>query len=217
MMRTAAVLLLSSLPALLDAQTPKPERTIQGHSVTDVASPRLRIQLPKTAKFAGSERWMLFGVADCEVEVFVEAGKNKVVQRYYWIQFEGYLPDKPNSTYDYSSNETRKIDGLDFYIRARFGPNDDAAKPGSEVEHIRRLLQAAGYTLPAGMMNVRLVHLPSEDHRREVMVIFAEDLAPEGVQWQDLMPEGKAAAKWPVLQQTVLAHAMKNIQFSQRP
>ena len=37
------------------------------------ARPRLRIQLPKPARYVGGERWLLFGIADCEIHVFVQA------------------------------------------------------------------------------------------------------------------------------------------------
>jgi hypothetical protein len=201
--------------SILSAQALKPERSVQANTVTSASDPRLRIKLPKQAKYLGSDRWLLFGIIDCEVHVFVEADAHKIVQRLYWVQFEGYIPSRPELKYDYSSNRVQKVDGLDFYTRAQFGPADDPVKAGSDAEHVRQLVQAAGYTMPPGIRNIRLVHLPDERQRRELMVIYEENLATEGVQWKDLLPGGKAADRWPKMQQDLMEHLKKRIRFIQ--
>jgi hypothetical protein len=53
-------------------------------------------------------------------------------------------------------------------------PTDDAVKPGYDAEHVRQLIRASAYTIPPGMVNVRFVHLPDEQKRRELMIIYAE-------------------------------------------
>jgi hypothetical protein len=192
-----------------------PARSVAGNVVTEARAPRLRIQVPREATYLGAERWHLFDVADCEVHVFVEADARKVVKRLYWIQFEEYLPSEKQARYDYASNAIRRIGGLDFAIRARFGPTDDPVKEGSDAEHVRKLVKAAGYAMPPGMMNVRLVHLPDASHRREIMVIYAEDLRPFGVQWRDLIPGAAAADRWPSLQEGLIERAAGKIEFRQ--
>lgn len=66
--------------ALLPAQTARPERQVIGNVITSKHDPAVRIQLPRSVHYAGGDRWVLYGIADCELHAFVEtAGKN--VQR----------------------------------------------------------------------------------------------------------------------------------------
>ena len=69
------------------AQTPEPEREVQGTTVTS-RDPPIRVTVPKDARYVGADRWPLRGVADCEIHVFVDADADKLIQRLYWIQFE---------------------------------------------------------------------------------------------------------------------------------
>ncbi len=58
--------------------------------------------------------------------------------------------------------------------------------PGSDREHIDTMVRNKGYTMPAGMMYVRLVHLLDDQKRKELMIIYGEDLAPTGLTVADL-------------------------------
>src|ERR1700759_2394457 len=90
------------------AQSPQPERKVSGNVVTSERDPKVRIELPRTVQYAGADRWVLYDIADCELHAFVEADKDKNVQRLYWIQFEGYVPTRPelHHTYDSPRHET---------------------------------------------------------------------------------------------------------------
>jgi hypothetical protein len=129
----------------------------------------------------------------------------------YWLQFEGYLPSKPELKHNYSSDPIQKFEGIDFHVRARFGPNDDPVKPGSDTEHVRRLIHNRGLTMPKGMMNVRLVHLLDEQKRKELMIIYGENIESIGLEWTDLIPGGKAADRWPDIQKALIQRAEKQI------
>lgn len=63
------------------------------------------------------------------------------------------------------------------------------------------------------MINVRLVHLLDENKRKALMVIYAEDVAPIGVAWTDLLPEGRAADRWPKVQKDLIERAKKRVRF----
>jgi len=197
--------------SILMSQNQKPERTVKANTVISEKDPKIAITLPAKAIYVGADRWPLYNIADCEVHVFVEVNAEKVVQRLYWIQFEGYLPSKPELTHDYSADPTLKWDGLDFHIKARFGPTDDSVKTGSDSEHVRRLIHDRGFTMPEGMMNVRLVHLLDEQNRKELMLIYGENTASTGFAWTDLMPGGKAAGRWPEIQKGLIDRAEKQI------
>ena len=44
------------------------------------------------------------------------------------------------------------------------------------ASHIRKLIASRGYKMPANAMYVRLVHLLDEAKRKELMIIYGEDL-----------------------------------------
>lgn len=167
--------------------------------VTSSAEPRVRVELPKEAQYAGTDRWVLFGIANCELFAFVQADAQNRVHRLYWVQFEGYLPAYPKLQHTYTSTRHATLGGLDFYVDTwieRYGANgpqppDTAAlasairakgyavppgiHTGSDDQHIYALIHAKGYTLPRQMSSVRFVHL-LDDKRKELMIIYSEDL-----------------------------------------
>lgn len=62
---------------LLRAQTNAPKRKVDGNVITSERDPQVRIGLPKAAHYVGADRWVLYGIADCELHAFVEAdGRN---------------------------------------------------------------------------------------------------------------------------------------------
>jgi len=102
------------------------------------------------------------------------------------------------------------IGGLDFYVDTWTEAKNEKTTPGSDLEHIRSLIQAKGYKLPAEMMSVRLVHL-MDDKRKELMIIYAEDLAPTGFTATDLKKSGKAYDQWPVIEKSWVERTEKKI------
>ena len=89
---------------------------------------------------------------------------------------------------------------MDFDVRARFGSSQEKPKAGSDLEHVQSLLRAKGYQLPEAMMNVRFVHLLDDQRRKELMLIYAEDLQPTGFTVTDLVPGGKGSKQWPIIE-----------------
>jgi hypothetical protein len=154
-----------------------PERKVEKNVISSERDPKVRITLPETVQYVGADRWDLLGIADCELHAFVDADENKNVTRLYWVQFEQYLPSKPDLHHQYDSPRHATIGGLDFYVDLWAKFTDKKPTPGSDGEHIRTLIQAKGYKLPATVAYVRLVHLLDEQKRKELMIIYAEDLA----------------------------------------
>jgi hypothetical protein len=141
----------------------------------------------------------------------VEAGRQQNVQRLYWLQFEGYLPTKPKLKHRYDSPRHVTIGGLDFYVDTWVSANDDKITAGSDAEHIKALIRAHGYKMPAGMMYVRLVHLLNEQKREELMIIYGEDLAPTGFAAADLKKGGKEYDQWPAIEKSLVERAEKKL------
>jgi hypothetical protein len=196
---------------LLAAQTKRPERKVEGNVITSERDPTVRIQLPKSVEYAGADRWVLYGIADCELHAFVDADGQKNVRRLYWVQFEGYLPTKPELKHRYDSPQHAKIGDMDFYLDTWVRANDAEIQPGSDREHIEALIRAKGYKMPAGMMYARLVHLLDEQKRKELMIIYGEDVASTGLTAAELHEGGKAYDQWPTIEKGLVERAEKKI------
>src|SRR5579863_1719951 len=125
------------LPLALYAQTP--DRQVSGTAISSAQDPHVRIHLPEAAKYVGADRFVLYGIADCELHAFVEADDRKNVQRLYWIQFEGYLPSKPGLAHTYDSPRHTTIGGLDFFVDTWPRADGEKTNPGSDRERIEAL------------------------------------------------------------------------------
>ena len=187
-----------------------PERTVEANVITSERDPAVRIELPKPVQYLGADRFVLYEMADCELHAFVEADHERKVERLYWVQFEGYLPSKPDLHHTYDSPRHVMIGGLDFFVDTEVIARDARSKPGSDGEHIRSLIRAKGYELPAERMSVRFVHL-LDDKRKELMIIYTEDLAATGLTASQLVAGGKAQAQWPAIERSLIERAKKKI------
>jgi len=75
------------------------------------ADPAVRIHLPRSAQYVGADRGVLYGSADCEPHAFVDADEQNNVQRLYWVQFEGYVPSRPELKHTHDSPRHSNIGG----------------------------------------------------------------------------------------------------------
>jgi uncharacterized protein (TIGR02246 family) len=205
------LLLVASLAGSLFAETTAPERKIDGNAIISERDPKLRIELPASVQYVGADRWILYEIADCELHAFVEADEQKNVQRLYWIQFEAYVPSHPELHHKYDSPRRATIGGLDFYVDTWTCSLNGKSNPGSDSEHIRRLIASRGYKMPANAMCVRLVHLLDEAKRKELMIIYGEDLGPVGFSAVDLNKRGKVHNQWPALEKGLIERAQEKI------
>ena len=204
------------LTGCVAAQVKSPERTVHSNVITSERDPKVQIRLPQSVQYVGADRWILYDIADCELHAFVEADGQKQVQRFYWVQFEGYVPEKPTLKHQYDSPRHTTIGGLDFYVDTWARANDDETRQGSDREHIEALIRAKGYSMPAGMIYVRLVHLLDEQKRKELMIIYGEDLAGTGFSAADLKTGGKAYDQWPAIEKGLAERAEKKIAVERR-
>jgi hypothetical protein len=217
MLKHITIALLSSL---LLAQTPAgqtgpSERRIEGNTIISATDPAARIQLLNSPAYVGADHWILYGIADCELHAFVQADGQKKVQRLYWIQFESYLPTKPELHHTYDSPRHTQINGLDFYVDTWVEPTSEHIRPDSDVEHIHNILQTHNYKLPTGMMSVRLVHLLDDQKRKELMFIYSEDVALTGHTVSELR-SGLAPDQWSKIEKNLIERAEKSIAIHPR-
>jgi len=205
--QTAILLLFCGLAA---GSAERPERKVEANRIVSEHDPKARIDLPKAVRYVGADRWVLYDIADCELHAFVEADGNNV-RRLYWVQFEGYIPSKPELRHQYDSPRHATIGGLDFYVDTWVRAKGAEMRPGSDREHIEALIRAKGYQMPPGMAYVRLVHLLDEQKRKELMIIYGEDLAPTGFSAAELQEGGKARDRWPAIEKKLLESAKQKI------
>jgi hypothetical protein len=193
----AAMVLAGAAP-----DAPATRAIVGPHSVAAEGPPALRIEVPATARYAGGERFVLFDNADCEFHVFVEADAGKRIRRLYWVQFEDYLPSLPDARYTYGKRDRpMTLWGERAWISRGFGKSDFATRPGSDREHLRDLLKRAGYSWPPKMMQTRIVRLLDDPQgtgfgQRELMLIYAEDLALSGEDFEALGGDGEDTDRW---------------------
>jgi hypothetical protein len=192
----------------------KPRRAVAGATITSAHDPAATIQLDKGFRYVGGERFILYGVADCELHIFVDADADHHIRRLYWVQFESYLPTK-QQTYKYDSTQRTTIGGLEFIVDlAPRSYRDYQTRAGSDGERMAALLKRNGYQLPADALWARLVHLSDASKRRELMIIYVEDLAPSGLTAADLDEKGGSEARWPKIAEGLLEHAKAGLKIS---
>ncbi len=213
MLQRIVVIVLFSVS--LAAQATRPERKVEGNIITSERDPKVLIHLPNWAQYVGADRWVLYDMADCELHVFVDADRQKNVQRLYWVQFEAYLPTRPELKHTYDSPRHTNLGGMDFYVDTWVRTKDAETRPGSDVEHILALIRSRGYHMPEGMMYVRLVHLLDAEKRKELMIIYGENVSPSGFTATELQPGGKGYGQWPSIETGLLERAEKSVTIEQ--
>ena len=212
-LKVVAALLCSYAPLAQTSQIPKPDRIVRDTTIMSTHDPSITIQLPKDARYVGADRLVLYNIADCEIQVFVQADEHRNVKQLYWVQFEGYLPSLPDMHHTYDSPRHLQISGLDFYVDTWVRAADAPTRSGSDREHVTKLLESHGYKMPPNTMDVRLVHLLDDQKRKELMIIYSEDLAPTGLTAAELDKDGKAHSQWPSLENGLIQRAKEKIQL----
>jgi hypothetical protein len=205
----AAAALSSAILFAQSAEAPL-VRHVHGHVLASPSDPAVQITFTPPFKYVGGQRFTLYGVAEAEQHFFVQAGADGQIERFYWLQFEHYLPGN-NHHYDYSGLPGKSdINGYLFvHDSAIF--SDYAAeqrKPDSDGAKAIALLAKAGLRLPAPMARIRMFHLPDDIHRSELMIIYGEalgDKAPPGAEHgfpaDEKLPELAARLRRHVLQE----------------
>jgi hypothetical protein len=72
-------------------------------------------------------------------------------------------------------------------------------------------MAARDYRMPEAMTYVRLVHLLDKEKRKELIIIYGEDIAPTGFTAAEPREGGKARERWPGIVDAMLEGAQKSI------
>ena len=176
--------------------------------------PAVRLTFDKAFKYVGGQSFILYDVASAEQHFFVDADAQGRVKRFYWVQFEGYLPSNTHA-YDYKADKTVNIGGLDFIADA-YARNikTSSGRPDSDGNRARAFLESKGYRMESDdAVRQRLVHLVDKAKRNELMVIYTEDLSSTGLTAADLAAGGRAAARLDEITKALLDRALKNMKL----
>jgi hypothetical protein len=204
-------LLLFSSFTFVRGTTPATVPRLRGVNAQTIVSkelPNAELTIGKQFRYVGGQRVNLYGNADADQHLFAKVGRVGIAERFYWVQFEHFLPTNTR-TYDYSPDRTTEIGGLRFIYDVKSWPDYQALQaedPASDGGAIERLLAKHGLSFPKKTVRVRMFHLPTSDHRTELMIIYGEALPehseiPVGKGGVDLDKESPESA------QTFLEHA----------
>jgi hypothetical protein len=209
----AGVWLLSSEAEAAPSQ--QPARSVKGRVLTSTAMPAVRLHFDKGFKYAGSQSFVLYDVANAEQHFFVDADKQGRIHRLYWVQFEGYLPTNTHA-YRYQVSKTVQIGGLEFIADA-FPRNIkvNPGRPDSDGARARAFLESKGYRMASDdLLMQRLVYLVDEAKRNELMIIYIEDLSAMNLTAADFAENGRAATRWNEISTGLLERALKGLKIT---
>jgi hypothetical protein len=215
MLGALLVWMTSLLP--LDAATP--ERTVSGQVLSSGLAPTARLVFASNFKYAGGQRFILYGVADAEQHFFVDADEAGSIRSFYWVQFEHFLPGK-GETYNYPRRAIVKIGPLEFLadtkVFAEYSKTvlDFSSQTESDSGHVGMFLRSKGLKPPAAAARIRMFHLPDSEHRSELMIIYVEALSRGDIGPGDLPRESPADEKWPAIARRVTEDARRGLSIT---
>ena len=125
-------------------------RHVRGRTIFSEESPKAELSVRRGFRFIGTQQVNLYGVAEAEQYLFARSGPDKIVKRFYWIQFEHFLPTN-NHTYNYDSTRTTQIGDLQFIYDVKSLPDYAAAvagDPASDGAAMERLLAKQHLSFP---------------------------------------------------------------------
>jgi hypothetical protein len=166
---------------------PQPVRTVAKNVITSAADPAIAIKVDKDLKYLGSFAFTIKNVAGGERHIWVQADRNKRVQRMFILQFEGYFPDSPHR-YNYSPRNVTHLGANDYNSNGFL--YDDAEyhreHPGNEAEGTRKFLEARGYKLDAEQLLYRFYRSlpdvdPAKSNRNEFLIFYIEPMKELGI------------------------------------
>lgn len=175
------VFVSQAVAQISSAAAAPPSRQVRGQTIISNELPAAELTFGKDYRYLGGQAVNLYGNADAEQHLFVKAKSTGSVERFYWVQFEHFLPTN-TMTYDYPADRTTDIGGLQFIYDVKSWPDYAAMQAedtGSDGAAIERLLARHDLAFPKRIARVRMFYLPTPDRRTELMIIYGEAL-PEG-------------------------------------
>ena len=169
----STTLLLALSAGFIKAAAQTAPFTVTDGRILSAMQPGIRLDVDSALHYVGSQRWILYNVAQAEQHLFVQRS-HQGVERFLWVQFEEYIPSS-NGRYDYSKDAPISAFGRELRTsRQLWKVPTTESRPESDGAYSRKLLREHGITLPPEMLYERFIYLPDTSRRRELMVIYAE-------------------------------------------
>ena len=184
-----------------------PQRPVRGQTLVSRELPAARFTLSKTFHYVGGQVINLYGNAEAEQHLFLNA-RNGLVESFCWLQFEHFLPSN-KMRYDYEMDRSVKIGDLSFIYDVKAYsdyPGLTMNDPGSDGTAIARLAAAHHFSFPKRVARARMVFLPTPDRRTELMIIYGE-----AVKWDVPADRVSLDDNQPDVAKTIVEHVRENL------
>ncbi len=188
-------------------------RVMTPDGLVSTRDPPVILRVDPVFRHLGGQKFVLYGVADTEQHFFVETTPDDELKSLYWVQFEAYLPDN-DYHYNYDDSPLRRTIGdYDFFVDTLpvHSDPDRKRRRGTDGAMMRQFIARHGYAIPRDFFYARMVHLPDTERRKELMIIYIEDLAPIGLTGTELGEEGSAREQWPAIESRYLDRIGKTL------
>ena len=191
------------------------QASVHGQQLLSNDFPVGSLTFDSTLTYVGSESFILYDVARCEIHLYADADDNRRVNRMYWIQYESYLPSLLPKRYDYSEDPYRtEIGGREFYDSVNYynvALSKKEWREDSDIMHVFKLLAREGYNLDSDVMRIRLVHL-DKSKKKELMIMYIEAMDRQGLSIKAFGKEGKMSKKWEEVSRGLRERALAGIE-----
>ncbi|MXP09292.1 hypothetical protein [Pseudoblastomonas halimionae] len=207
-------------------ETTQPEVTgLPRHYADDVLvsddNPVAQIKVSDAYDYLGGQKFTLYGTVAVDQYFYVQRDEAGHAQSIIRLQFESVLPGVDHA-YDYSDAPLRtQIDGLDFFTLTEAASTGGLlntlfpyGKPGSDRYQAHRFLASHGVEIPGEYAFARLVHIPDEAARHEMIVFFYDDMPNVGIAPENLGPDGAGSEQWADISHDLLAKITTAISFA---
>jgi len=169
--------------------------------IVSKSSPALTLRIDPKFRALKPLKFPIENATNAERRIFVDAGRDRVIDRMVVVQFEKVQPGS-DFRFLYPSKPPRKF-GAETYRYGAFAYDDAAAaraNPAKEAGKTRPFLKAAGYVSPRLYRVARLARVSDPKGLSEVIIFYMENAdarPPAGQPDEDgdwsLTPEEKAA------------------------
>jgi hypothetical protein len=169
---TTALLALCAAVATGNAGAQTNPYTVANGRILSAMQPEIQLDVDTALHYVGSQRWILYNVAQAEQHLFVRRPTDGV-ERFLWVQ-RG-IHSVAERRYDYSKDSHVAAFGKELRTSKQlWNVPTTESRPESDGAYSRKLLREHGITLPSQMLYERFIYLPDTSRRRELMVIYAE-------------------------------------------
>ena len=151
-----------------------PEGKVAGQVLDSPRFPAMKFQFTPEFKYVGAQRFQMKASSDVEQHVWAETDAEKHIQRLFWLQYEGFLPNN-DFTFDYEQQPLNmQHGGLQWKCNMfMIVPRRDE-DPDTDGARFRSFLRSKGVHIPPQYVQLRCFHV-AEDGRNELMMIYLED------------------------------------------